>query len=91
MDQRSLNDILDRLQRLEESAVKLRIGVVTDTTPLAIRLGSALDTAEPTPQPVVHTGVRTLAPSVGGLAPGVKVAVLQAGNELLCLGVIASA
>lgn len=70
-------DLLRQLAELRTRA-KLRIGVVSATAPLAVKLGGS---------DVAYTDVRRLAsyvPTVGD-----TVAVLVAGNTLLVLGNIA--
>ena len=51
-DDRLLANILARLKRLEENAVRLRVGALTSRTPLNVQLGGAVDEAdEPTSIP----------------------------------------
>lgn len=70
-------DLQGRLKMLESRSVKLRIGVVTTTAPLAVELGGA-DAA--------YTGCKRLASYTPTAAD--TVAVLLAGNTLLILGKI---
>ncbi len=70
-----LNDLMGRLNALDDSAVQLRMGVCTDDSPLTITLGGAS-----TP----YVGVQSLS----ALTPGDRVAVLAAGNRLLVLGAL---
>jgi hypothetical protein len=80
-DDRLLTDILARLARLEESAVRLRVGTLTSRTPLNVQLGGAIDEAD---DPAVYSNV----PGMGHMNDGDKVAALFAGRSLLVLGLL---
>lgn len=76
MDDRALADIARRLDALERSQPRLRLGVVTDDSPLTITLGGS-DTE--------FADVKSLTtPSVSD-----TVAVLVVQGDLLVLGTIA--
>lgn len=74
-DQRTLEELMDRLGALERRSVRMRIGVITDDAPLSVTLGGS---------DVPYTDVR----AVSGLDVDVDdvVAVLVAGGDLLVLG-----
>lgn len=78
MNDKLLADLQDRLQRIEQRGARLRIGVVTDDSPLTVALGGVDADG-------YYTDVKTIAT---GLAADDKVAVLMAGNDLLVLGVV---
>lgn len=75
MDQAALRSLLKRLEVLERTAVRARLGEVTDDSPLTITLGGA-DTE------IASAPALADAP----LATGDPVAVLTHGNGLLVLG-----
>lgn len=74
MDDRTLEEIMDRLDRLEREKAGVRIGLVTDDSPLAVALGGS---------DIAYTDVKT----VGTWTPmvGQQVAVLRWGQDLLVL------
>jgi hypothetical protein len=71
-----LRDLLDRIQRLEHSSVRVRVGEVTDDSPLSVALGGADEAYE---------DVKSV---VAGLSIGDTVAVLLWGGDLIVLGEI---
>lgn len=78
MDDRTLVEILRGFRRLRRESVRLRMAIVTDDSPLSIRLGNADD-------PLVAV------PKLSSYATPVvddRVAVLIRGNDLLVLGTI---
>jgi hypothetical protein len=71
-----LRDLLGRVQRLERGSVRVRVGEVTDDSPLAVSLGGA---------DVAYEDVKSV---VAGLTIGDTVAVLLWGGDLIVLGEI---
>lgn len=79
MDARTQNAILAELQELRRTSVRLRRGVITDLSPLAVKLGDS--------DVVYDENVRIVA----GLSVAVDdvVSVLRSGNQLIVLGLLA--
>lgn len=73
MNEKVTNDILARLQRLEDRAARLRIGYATSRAPIEVQLGGAGEAFE---------DVRAL----GAFNSGSKVAALLSGKDVLVLG-----
>jgi hypothetical protein len=80
MDDVALKRLLEDLGEIERRAVKLRVGVITDTTPLSVALGGSA---------IAYTNVKALRGPTP-LAVDDVVAVLVAANDLLVLGVIST-
>jgi hypothetical protein len=79
MDEKVISEILTRLRRLEATAVRLRIGTITNRSPISVQLGGAVDEAG---DPIVYQNAKT----TGNLAENDRVAALLAGNDLVVLG-----
>lgn len=75
MNEQTVRNILRRLDALERTRPRLRVGEVTDVAPLDVALGGSS---------VSYEDVRSL----GALAAGDRVAVLVSGNDLLVLGAV---
>ena len=75
VDARVLNELLDRLSRLESNSVQRFYAVVTDTTPLKIRVGSSDFEVENV------AWVSTYTPVADD-----RVIVLRAGQDWIVLG-----
>lgn len=73
MDARVLRTIFDRLRRVERTAVKRSIGLVTDDSPLTVEIGGVEQTN--------LTKIDTYLP-----APGDRVIVLCSGRDRTVLG-----
>lgn len=74
MDDRVQRDILRRLAELERCAAQLRLGVITASAPLAVKLGDA--------------SVSVKAKRLSGVTTtvGATVVVLTRGHDLLVIG-----
>lgn len=77
MDDQVILDIQRRLQWIERNMVRLRLGEVTDPSPLDIALGGA---------DVSYEDVAAV--TGAGLKDGEQVAALLAGNDILALGAL---
>jgi hypothetical protein len=76
VNEQVLRDLLDRVQHLERSTVRVRVGEVTGTAPLDVSLGAST---------VAYEDVKSVA---AGLTIGDNVAVLLWGGDLIVLGEI---
>lgn len=77
MNAETLRALLRRLKRVEDTAVRYRTGVVSDTDPLSVKLGGSA---------TAYASVRSVA--TDGPKTGDTVAVLVMGHDLLILGTI---
>lgn len=78
MDRQALQDIVRRLNDLERRSIKLRLGVITDTSPLSVALGGS---------DIAYTDVKRLESYASPVVDDL-VAVLLFGNDLLVLGTV---
>lgn len=76
MNRNVQDDLQRRITALERTAVRFRIGEITDTGPLAVALGGS---------DVPYTDVRS---TDGSVTTGDIVACLVFGNDLIILGLL---
>lgn len=76
MEEKVLNDILARLQRLEDRSARVRLGTVTSRTPINVVTSGLTDDAD------AFQDVR----AIGAFNEGSKVASLMVGKDVIVLG-----